>query len=395
MTDQPGRDIERDFEREERAFRTALAARAEDCEPVDLAVPAPRVRRGGWRRPWHQLGVAAAALALIGGVVAIVLADRPDDVYTRPDAQPGPAIQTLPDPADGMRWVSRYDVTVQVPASWTDAKPPLRPDCISKPGGSWDDAPRHPYVAVDTYMRGVPSIGCMGKRSFPGMFGQLPFSLWEPYLSFDPASGSGAPPTKRPDGRWVYRGWTLTRWRVSGVQISLLTAPGQDALASRIRASATTFDADQNGCPAVAPMPAKSFARPRHVETGAVGSVSECAYGLTRRRLLIGSRTITGGAARSLLQAIDAAPAGGGPDDPADCLYHDPGETAIVLRAHGDRGTQDLYVYFDECDGHGIDDGRVKHALTRADCRPLFKDAVITFWGGQGEVADRCWPGSD
>jgi hypothetical protein len=55
-----------DVDRAERAFRTALASRAETFEPTTLDVPPPRRL---WRPP---LVAAAAAVVLVVGLVAVV-----------------------------------------------------------------------------------------------------------------------------------------------------------------------------------------------------------------------------------------------------------------------------------------------------------------------------------
>jgi hypothetical protein len=105
---------------------------------------------------------------------------------------------------------------------------------------------------------------------------------------------------------------------------------------------------------------------------------------------LIASRSIDGNQASSLLPAIQAAPAGGGPNQPDSCLHEMSGDAASVLRLSTGDKTHELYAYYDWCIGNGIDDGTTLRNLTADTCAPLFGDRL--FWGGGGgHLHDLCW----
>jgi len=406
-------------DRAEQALRDALAGRADAFEPRELRVPTPVRRRRGW------LPAAAAVVVLVGGVTAIGItaggnggggsadssaasdssaaregaAASPRSTVGGNAASPGVAPKDDTGPEDRlMRWVSRYDVEVQVPSTWVYAAPPARPDCIRKPGDTWDDAPRKPYVAIDVSRRAVPAIGCEPHSSAPAAFGDLPFELWQPTISF---SQGGPTADLAADGTWTYRGWTLRRWTVPGtapdqpVQVSLLTGPGQDDLAARIHDSARSFTIDQNGCPATSAVQDEQLARPPAVTSASrltPSSVSVCQYqrGVDTPGLL-GSRRLTGSQMGELLQGIAQAPAGSGPNAPSTCDPV-PGDTAIELRFNrGDDGEPaTAYVYYDSCVDNGIYDADSVKQLTAADCRPLFAEPPIMLWESSSSLDGVC-----
>src|SRR5918994_1970848 len=100
-----------DDARAERAFRTALADRAEALHPVPLTTPVHR-RSGS-----VIFGAAAAVLVVLAGVGLLAL---------RTDGEPSPSnrepasehLGDLPRPDDGWKWVSYMGVAVQVPEEW-------------------------------------------------------------------------------------------------------------------------------------------------------------------------------------------------------------------------------------------------------------------------------------
>lgn len=394
-------------DRAERALRDALSGRADAFEPQELTVPR-RVRRS-----WGWVPAAAAVVVLVGGVTAIGVtaggggssssdsAGSADSAsiagdQAAPGARPTSKGRAVV-PKDGtgrgglaMRWVSRYDVELLVPSGWGYAAPPARPDCIQKPGDTWDDAPRAPYVATDVTGRAVPDLGCEPHRTAPAVFGDLPFELWQPTLSF---SQDGASSDRPADGTWHYRGWTLTRWTMptssageAPVQLTLLTSPGQDALAARIKASAQRFTTDANGCAASSPLQSDHRVTPPAVTSASrltPSSVSVCQYRVGARGAgLIGSRRLTGSQMGKLLQGIAQAPSGSGPNSPSGCADGPPPDTAIELRYNrGGEQPASAYVYYDVCAGHGIYDADSVKQLTAADCLPLFAEPPITAWG--------------
>ncbi|MEX0428323.1 hypothetical protein AB3X52_11895 [Nocardioides sp. DS6] len=404
-------------DRAEAALRDAFARRANAFEPRELLVPT-RVRR---RRPWLPAAAAVVLLAGLGVVVGVTTQggggqgsdsagsaasssvrgrSGADSLAAGSAEAQGAAPTSGPAAAPGMRWASRYDVEVQVPSSWVDAAPPTRPDCIRKPGDSWDDAPRTPYVASDVRFRSVPAIGCAPVRTAPAVFGDLPFALWQPSLSF---TQGGPAADLVADGTWTYRGWTLMRWSVPGtsadhpVQVSLLTGPGQHALAQRIRSSARTFSIDANGCRATSPVQAADIVRPSAATSATrltPTSVSVCQYARGGDGPgLLGSRLLTGSQMGALLRGIAEAPSGSGPNAPSHCDASVPGDTAIELRYHrGGEEPATAYVYYDACVGNGIYDADSTVRLTAADCRPLFARLPITLWSYDVVLRGVCRP---
>lgn len=405
-------------DRAERALRDALGDRADAFEPRELTVPR-RVRRDrGW------IPAAAAVVILVGGVTAIGVtaggggssssdsatsasiaggdADAPQQgIAGSKGANPGVAPEDDTGGGDQvMRWVSRYDVEVQVPSTWGYAAPPLRPDCIRRPGDTWDDAPRAPYVATDVTGRAVPAIGCEPTSKAPSEFGDLPFELWQPSLSFSSRSAFAKSygPGPIPDGTWTYRGWRLTRWTVpnSSVQLTLLTRPGQDTLATQIKKSTRTFTTDANGCPATSPVQATELVKPSAVTSASrltPSSVSVCQYarGNTAAAGLIGSRRVTGSEMGSLLKGIAEAPSGSGPNATAGCDHAPPADTAIELRYHrGDEEPASAYVYYGSCAGNGIYDADSVKRLTAADCLPLFAEPPVTLQSSDDRLQGVC-----
>lgn len=414
MTDQP----DPGFEREERAFRAALEEHAGDIEPHDLAAPTRPVRR---RRTW--LAAAAAAVVVIGGAgitTAVLAGGGGGGSGTAGSEQGSSSLATdgagkgrstlrggrsvaavLPDAASGMQWVSRYDVAVQVPSSWSYAQAPSKPECVQKAGDTWDNAPRHPYVGLDPSFFVMPMIACPDPRpDVPAEFVNLPLSLWQPYLTFartdDGAGGveagsagtaggstgaSGSDGSSTRDGTWSYRGWTLTRWTVGGVQLSLLTRTADADLAARIKESTTRFEVDQNGCPATSDVQAAEQATPSSAASASrltPSSVSVCQYLRGSDGAgLVASRRLTGSEMGGLLRGIAAAPSGSGPDQGSGCPAT-ASRTAIELRFNRAGGgvPATAYVYYGGCDD-GIHDSDSVSRLTSADCRPLFAGAPI------------------
>lgn len=397
-------------DRAERALRHALDRRAGAFAPQELTIPT-RVRR---RRTWLPVAAAAVLLAGFGIAVGVVGAGggsqgsggghgsdsegaaapagtgwaspvMPGDRTAGPRAAGkgslGRDVTPKAEPPDPtMQWVSRYDVEVQVPSSWVYAAPSAHPDCIQRPGDRWDDAPRKPYVAEDVTGRAVDQIRCPPRSTAPAEFGELPFELWQPSLSF---TRGGPSADLAGDGTWTYRGWTLTRWTVSDVQLTLLTGPGNDHLAARVRDSARTFTVDANGCPATSPVQGEALATPPAVTSASrltPRSISVCQYRRgTDGAGLIGSRRVTGSAMGALLRGIAQAPEGSGPDATSGCDVG--GGSAIELRYdRGGAAPASAYVYYGLCHGDGVRDADSTDRLTPGDCTPLFAEPPITTW---------------
>jgi hypothetical protein len=89
---------------------------------------------------------------------------------------------------------------------------------------------------------------------------------------------------------------------------------------------------------------------------------------------LLASRLLTGPPADAELAAPQAAPTGGGPANPQDCIPDGWGDSAVVLRLTSGGQTQEMYGYYEWCFGNGFDDGfddgtavRAHHGRLRVD----------------------------
>ncbi|MFE4000538.1 hypothetical protein ACFX43_17290 [Nocardioides sp. YIM B13467] len=426
-----------DFEREERAFRAALARAADGFEPRELAIPGASEEPGpadlsdetekaeekaSVRRkaPWI-LAAAAAVLAVVGlgGVVAnlqptgsggesTAASDASGD-EDRSDSAPkalgadeaapeGTYIERgrtdLPPPADGNRWAVRYDIAFQVPEEWADATAPALPECIAKPGDQWDTVPRTPYVANITNQP-VPSIACneTEDRDFPPQFGKVPFALWQPYVLIE-KPGKGA---TLQTGSWEHEGWLLTRVQVGDdAYATILTGPGDERVNQEIKGSMRTVAKDPYGCETASPLAEGDPVRPKTdpatspLEGDDPESIAICRYEPSSASLT-GSREITGSDAAGLVEAIRSAPARSGPNTPQNCAAGQPVTAYVILRIFRDGGEPgEVFVNYENCDDHGFYDGVTVHELTAAACRPVFAEEPVTIYSAQGDVARVC-----
>ncbi|MFI5627763.1 hypothetical protein ACIA03_30180 [Nocardioides sp. NPDC051685] len=429
-----------DFEREERAFRAALARAADDFEPRELAIPrasgasgAPDVSGDAEgseqtegktpvrRRTTWILAAAAAVLAVVGlgGIVANLQPTGSGDESTAASdasgaedsagnapkaldadeaAPEGTYINRsrtdLPAPADGNRWAVRYDIAFQVPQEWADATAPVLPECIAKPGDRWDTVPRTPYVANITNQP-VPAIACneTEDRDFPAVFGKVPFALWQPYVLVEKRDANAPEPET---GSWEHEGWLLTRVQVEEAYVTILTGPGDDQVNDEIKGSLRTTPKDPYGCETASPLAAGDPVRPQTepssspLEGDAPESIAICEYEPSSASLT-GSREITGSDASSLVEAIRDAPARSGPNTPQNCAEGQPVTAYVILRIFRDGGEPgDVYVNYENCADHGFYDGITVHELTQAACRPVFAEEPVTIYSAQGDVANVC-----
>ncbi|MEU0315845.1 hypothetical protein [Nocardioides sp. NPDC006273] len=426
-----------DFEREERAFRAALARAADGFEPRELAIPgvseesgpadlsdetekaeekAP-VRR---KAPWI-LAAAAAVLAVVGlgGVVANLQTDgssggestaasdasgvedsggAPKALADQDGAAPEgtyrePGRTDLPAPAEGNRWAVRYNIAFQVPEEWADATAPALPECIAEPGDQWDTVPRTPYVANITN-RPVPRIACneTSDRDFPPQFGKVPFALWQPYVLIE-KPGKGA---SLQTGSWEHEGWLLTRVQIEDAYATILTGPGDDEINNQVKGSLRTTPKDPYGCETASPLAEGDPVRPKTepstspLEGDAPESIALCRYEPSSASLT-GSREITDTDAAGLVKAIRSAPRRSGPNTPQNCAPGQPVTAYVILRIFRDGDTpKDVYVNYENCADHGFYDGITVHELTAAACRPVFAEAPVTIYSVQDDVAKVC-----
>lgn len=428
-----------DFEREERAFRAALARAADGFEPRELAIPGaaeesgpadvpdtsdgqePAEEKAPARRkaPWI-LAAAAAVVAVVGlgGVIANLQPTGSSDESTAAsdnagvEDSSGEAPKALSEqneaapegtydqrgrddlgaPAEGKRWAVRYDIAFQVPAEWADATAPALPECIAEPGDQWDTVPRTPYVANITN-RPVPAIACneTRDRDFPAEFGKVPFALWQPYVLIQKREKDDTFET----GSWEHEGWLLTRVQVGDAYATILTGPGDDDVNGDIKASLQTTPEDPFGCETASPLAEGDPVRPpteptsSPLEGDAPDSIAICEYEPSSASLT-GSREITGDDASDLVEAIRDAPARSGPNSPQNCAKGQPVTAYVILRIFRDGKPGDVYVNYENCTDHGFYDGITVHELTPPACRPVFAEDPVTIYSAQDDVAKVC-----
>jgi hypothetical protein len=273
-----------------------------------------------------------------------------------------------------MRWESYGGVELQVPASWGYGMTGW-PPCLQK-------ASDEPYVGRP--IGAIPAIGCSEPVA--------PLDKRKAYLWFD---AYRAPPgLKNHDGGWVEE----TRV-VAGVALTVLS---DDAtLRGRMLDSAREVrETDAYGCPVDHPITTGPDLRPDSgtgglATVGQVESITVCRYALDRGQNLapepvLSASRLTGSPARQLVDAVLAAPAGGGPNASRNgsipSMY---GAEAILLRVHGERD-QEVYVRYSGSDGHGIDDGATLRTLTADVLRPLLR-GPHTPGGLDGPVGRMVW----
>jgi hypothetical protein len=170
-------------------------------------------------------------------------------------------------------------------------------------------------------------------------------------------------------------GWAKQTRVLNGVAITVFSADA--SLRTRILDSARAVTGvDSNGCAPNHPAAVAPATRPRSEggvqNVGEVESVSVCSYTLAPGgpARLLASRTFSGPGAAGLVDAVKAAPAGSGPDDPAECA-EGYGFKLFVLDVRGSTHDQEVVVRFSGCDLHGTDDGEVERRLTADVLRPL------------------------
>lgn len=238
-------------------------------------------------------------------------------------------------------------VQVEVPGDWGYGNTSW-PPCVRQP--------ERGYVGRPGF---VPAVAC----------GELVPSLGErvPYLWFDSHLEAGI--------RTHDAGWAEETRTVAGVRMTVLA--GDAELRARILDSARpTPDATHpitGGGPRLRPDP-----RPGLAGIGAIASVTIRRFALAtrpRRRPenpLLSMTQVTGEVATRLVEMILTAPEGTGPNRPEDCspqaMY---GNEAMVLTVEGAAGTQEVFVRYHGCDGHGFDDGHTRRQLTTEAITPL------------------------
>lgn len=372
-----------DDARAERALRDALARHADEFEPGPLRTT---TRRGRW---W-LVGAVAASVAVAAVGIAVVVGANDGEVA--PDAlavasDPPPASpSTSEGSAPATRVVSYRDLLVDVPEDWLDAP---------KPNSNGCGYPSDPFVALENPTQVFDLMLCLNRGQDPPLgFPRAKLAEWVPNLQLSDVRNTAE---SLPDGQETYEGWTLTRRTVDLVRLEVLTDGSTDDLVDPILDSVRMTDRDPNGCATTSPAQAREFVRPPAfdiTQVRDVTSIGVCLYdrvGVGQSGLQ-GSRTIMGGEAQTVLESIQAAPEGGGPDKPQNCVDDEFGSQVLVLDlAFREALRGSVHVYFDWCFGNGFDDGTTRRALTEAACAPLWGGRVQQY-GGSSEPYRVCHP---
>lgn len=363
-------------DRAEQAFRDAFTEQAD----VPLGMVEPRRRRGPL--PW----LAAAAVVLVGlGVPLWLLLDGggevalPADTTSPPVVETEPTLSGLPAPQEGWKWVSRYDVAVQVPQEWDYSGYAWASSAWCINAESEPEVPEAPFVSSPT--GAVAAIYC----------GEFRPEWVQMHLDWLPAD--------------VDPGLALTD-QVSAtvgetdVVVTLTADPSdQDReLAEKITGSAIIFERDTAGCSPNSPI-TDLDARP--VPSWDITQVEDVlAVGLCRYEdrahfgepgsLLMGSGLLEGDEAEAFVRAAIAAPEGAG-GDPDTCIEGYGVTSGVVVHVLDSSGVHDLFLRVDGCRLLGSDDGTTRRLLTEDMCIPLFREETPNMVTGQGVDPTLCW----
>jgi hypothetical protein len=365
--------LEPDDKRAEDALRYTLARdRGWNAARIDGEAVRRRARR---RARVRIAGAALAVVVVAGGVAAgveIGSGGANDSI--------GPTA-TLPPPDDGWRWDFYRDIRIQVPDSW---------DYGSEPGSDWciyeAQLPQTPYIDLDAggFTAGV---GCPSTNGKPGLSDEPPTDLWATHVRLTPLGTDRDASVSQLDGWWSIQ---------QPVGHVLVKAVGKDReFLDRIVASATEVTDNTGGCAPHSRVQDSLFPRPDPAfdvsKLTSVDSITVCSYALTPDEPgLLGSFTMSGSAAARELQALQAAPVGGGPDQPQNCMADDPGDSALQLLLDTGDDVYAMYVYYSSCRGNGFDDGTTLRELTRAACVPLVHEPVVLTSGASASF-ERCY----
>lgn len=382
-----------DFEREERAFREAFAEHAAGAPESSRPVR----RRARWLAP---VLVAAVVLAVVGGTTVILRDSGSTPVR--------PAESSSYWETHAWRWIGIRDVEVKAPAGWDPEFEVGRPDCIRLgtddvvKAGSVPPELKDPYVVLGDPSRLVRLIGCSRDRKAGDpdpIFGQIPFPLWQPYVKIVEAKDVDRPEYQ--DAQMSFRDWRLTRVTTRGLQITVLSAPGDEDLGSAVVGSLRTVTTTELGCPVESELlgigttqvdiDARPLPRPADVQ-----SIVVCEYVSSGDSTVHNtSRRIVAAAAADLTRAIVEAPLKTESKLAGDCRAGSELGRRLSLAfrtgAGGSVPVTSAYMFVGGCRGTGVLEPGGFHELTRANCSPLFAVAPIgLFSAGSASTYSRC-----
>lgn len=317
-----------DVDRAEQAFRDAFTDHAAEADLTPLT--APRGRRA--RPAWRWVAAACAVLVAVGVPVGLFLGgdDGRGPVTATPAQTPSSG---LPDPEPGWKWVSKYDVAVQVPEGWEPTVTTVDLHC--NPGM------RVPWMPVDGW--GPTDTPCPGDAERGARM--------TPAVAFIRTPSEDPPPEH-------HREFTNTT-----VAVLLPEAPTDDqsAEAERILGTARVFDRNEDGCRAVSPGDADPV--PGDVTSGVV---SACTYETSGSPLLL-ERSWAYGAEESaaILAAFAGAPVGVTAASGSCPATGSP--LTLPVSAGGE-----LRLHFDRCGESSVDDGVTVRQFTLELCEAVF-----------------------
>lgn len=268
----------------------------------------------------------------------------------------GAAARPAQPASPGWRWESYDGVVVQVPADWGYGRTGVSPCLAGKVS-----RPKDGYVGYVGRPGPVPAIACSAS------YAPAPDKR-SPYLWFDSQTRAGV---QERGGGWVAQ----TRV-VGGLALTVFTddAAVREHILDSARPAARGVG---DGCPAEHASTGKPGARPDAgpgglAAMGPIESISLCRYAVGDDRKLLSSSQLSGEHARAVVRAILAAPAGAGPDEPGNCAPEAAhGTEALLLLVRDNTRTQQVFVRYSGCTGHGIDDGHLQRRLTGEALTPL------------------------
>lgn len=335
-----------------------LSERADDTGAV------PQVADGASHRSRRlsvprRAGMLTAAVLVAGVATIPMVIESPTSTEATGSGVTGPRAETgSGDDTEGTmdngawRWESYGGIELQVPADWgytTTAAPWCGPPPTQPP----EPAVGRPGATL--------AIACVSPVA--------PVEFRAPHVWLGVVRDEG---TTSHDHGWV------EETRVVGeVTVSVMT-PDPERRAQILDSARVVADVDVHGCPVQHPLADEPTHRPDPSTGGleALGQptdISACTYAIRHdaargaRVPLLASSRIAGAPAVALGDALKAAPQGVGPDDPGDCVPELAlGDQALVLRISDAAGMREVYVRYDGCEGHGIDDGVIVRTMTAA-----------------------------
>ncbi|WP_435741669.1 hypothetical protein [Nocardioides sp. SYSU DS0663] len=320
---------------------------------------------------------AAAMLALA------VLATGCGEAGEGPPASADPAEPRLP---DGWRWEAYAGVQVGVPGSWgwTNASTRLGQWCVDLPDRR--SPQRHPAVGRPgrSTLVGCPSGEPDGSTLIEntGLVVALGPAL-DTASGHEPATAEGDQAVRR----------------VGDVLVRVNAPP---ALREQILATVHETEVDANGCAMHLPAESAVGSRPEPAADVTtltdVTAVAACRYqvpspdaGAEETVPLLSSLRLEGEPAADVIAAVQAAPVGGGPDNPRSCLQEwSYGDEFIRVQVESGGGRSPLlHLFYSGCDHNGFHDGTAVRALTEEAVRPLVAGAnAVSGFSGPAEKVD-------